>query len=124
LQTKPPESKWREHRLYQGSFLIQRYGFLARDFVLDDAGMLPLDRDPKVLMARRLELCVNLEDADFEDLIKVPGIGLKAAKNLIELRRSSKLSVGQLKRAGVIIKRALPFLDPGRFGQLSLSHFA
>lgn len=106
LENKKSESKWREYRLYQCSFLIQKYKFLAKDFVLDD-GMLDLEQDPKTAIAIKNELLVDISNASFKDLIKVPGIGIKTAKAVTENRPVKNLD--QIREFGVM-KRALPFI--------------
>jgi len=93
--------------LYQCSFLLQQFGFHAKDFVLDN-DRLPLSQDPKLLFAKKLELEVDINNAKYEELIKVPGIGLKTAKKILE-KRPIKGFDG-LKRCGVL-SRAIPFLQ-------------
>lgn len=115
LENKPAENKWREHRLYQSSFLIQKYGFREGDFILDDSNMLPLNCDPKFLFAKKYELHVDVNAATFNDLIKVPGIGLKTAERIIVARNAgTKLkNEKDLKKIGVVVQRALPFVKVG-----------
>lgn len=107
LENKQPENRWREYRLYQCSFLIQKYGYRARDFVLENE-MLPLNYDPKFLIAKQVELKVDLNNSKFEELIRVPGIGIKTAKKILESRPIRKST--QLKDLG-ILKRTLPFIE-------------
>jgi len=107
LENKQPENRWREYRLYQCSFLLQKYGFRAKDFVLEDE-MLPLNFDPKFLIAKQADLRVDLNNSKFEELIRVPGIGIKTAEKILEKRPIRGFN--QLKKLGVL-KRALPFLE-------------
>jgi len=106
LENREPENRWREYRLYQCSFLIQKYNFLSREFVLD-SDMLSLEEDPKLAIARKSELKVDVNNAEFDELIRVPGIGVQTAKNIIEKRPAKNLE--QLRQLGVL-KRALPFI--------------
>lgn len=117
LEDRPAENRWREYRLYQCSFLIQKYGYKAKEFVLKD-DMLSLEIDPKILIARHSGLMIDVNDAGFNELIRVPGIGIKAANNIIEKRPIRNLQ--QLKRIGVL-SRALPFIKVGKQIQTSLS---
>lgn len=117
LENKKPENKLREYRLYQCSFLIQRYNFLAGDFLLDN-DMLVLGEDPKTMIARKIELQVDINNASFKELIKVPGIGIQTAKNIIEKRPVKSLA--QLRKLGVL-KRALPFIMFNRQVQTKLN---
>lgn len=118
LEKKPAESKWREYRLYQCSFLIQKYNFFAKDFVLDELDKLPIDQDPKLMIAKRLELKVDINNCKYEDLIKIPGIGLKSAKLIMQSRPIKNLQ--QLKKLGVL-NRALQFIDFKREIQTNLN---
>jgi len=117
LENKKPENRWREYRLYQCSFLIQKYNFLARDFVLD-SGMLALEQDPKTVIAKSIGLQVDINSASFDELIKVPGIGIQTAKSIIEKRPVKNLT--HLRQLG-ILKRALPFIMFNRQVQTKLN---
>jgi predicted DNA-binding helix-hairpin-helix protein len=108
LESKQAENRWREYRLYQCSFLLQQYNYHAKDFVLDDFEKLPVNQDPKFLIAKQDELRVDVNNSEYEQLIKVPGIGLQTAKNILNNRPIKNLQ--QLKRLGVL-SRALQFLD-------------
>jgi predicted DNA-binding helix-hairpin-helix protein len=108
LENKSAESRWREYRLYQSSFLLQKYNFHAKDFVFDACDNLPLNQDPKFLIAKRNELKVDVNNASYEQLIEVPGIGPRTAKNILK-NRSIK-SFQQLRQLGVL-DRAIQFLD-------------
>lgn len=107
LESRPPENKWREYRLYQCSFLIQKYGYRTKEFVLEDE-MLPLSYDPKFLIAKQAELRVDLNNSSFKELIRVPGIGIKTAKKILE--KIPIRSFVQLKQLGVL-DRAIPFIE-------------
>jgi len=120
LESKEPENRWREYRLYQCSFLLQKYNFHANDFVLYEE-MLPLEQDPKTMIAIKTGLQVNINNASFDELIKVPGIGIKTAKNIIE--KSPLKSLIELRQVGVI-KRALPFIRFNKLIQTKLSSWS
>ncbi|MCS6998808.1 MAG: radical SAM protein [Aquificaceae bacterium] len=95
LENRAPENPIREHRLYQIDFLIREYQFGAEDFekILRD-GNLPLDKDPKTAWAEANPhlFPVELNTADYETLIRVPGIGKKTAKELIRRRKEKRIS--------------------------------
>jgi predicted DNA-binding helix-hairpin-helix protein len=113
MEWNPPTPKVREQRLYQADFLIRRYGFDFSEIVLDDKGNLPLDTDPKTAWARHhLDLFpVEVNAAEPEELLRVPGIGPRTAWRILEMRSKGKLkSVTDLKLAGVSLKRVAPFL--------------
>lgn len=124
LENKPAENGWREYRLYQSSFLVQKYGFEKKDFVLNNNDMLNLKYDPKFLFAAKNEISININSAEFSDLIKVPGIGIETANRILESRGLGARfnSTKELKNVGVILKRAAPFIEINS-RQTRLSHF-
>jgi predicted DNA-binding helix-hairpin-helix protein len=113
LENKPAENRWREYRLYQSSFLIQKYGFMRKDFVLDNKDMLSLKYDPKHIFASKNEISVSINTAPFEELVKVPGIGIETANRILESRALGARfkNMKELKNVGVIVKRAAPFVE-------------
>ncbi len=84
-----PVSKLRERRLYQAFKLLKYYGFTLRDIYLDNNLNLYLNKDPKEVWAERnIDFFpVDIERASFYELIRVPGIGPKRAKKILELRK-------------------------------------
>ncbi len=113
LESAPPTSPLREHRLYQGDFLLRFYGFRADELTYDAAGNLLLDRDPKLAWAlthpERFPIEVNR--AGRFQLLRVPGIGPRAADRILAARRQGMLrDLSQLGRLGVNTQRAAPFL--------------
>jgi len=119
LENKEPETPLREYRLYQSSFLLRDYDFEAKDFVFDDNDRLNLSQDPKYQIAKKKELIVDINETEFDELIKIPGIGLKTAQKIIENRPIKDAS--KLKSLGVILKRASPFIDINKIHQTTLS---
>ncbi len=109
LEDKKPENPWREFRLYQSSFLLRDYGFKAKEFVFDDKDGLNLREDPKFTMAKENDLLVDVNEASREELLRVPGIGLKTVEKIIDKRPFG--SIPSLRQAGVIVKRASPFIE-------------
>lgn len=121
LENKKPENPWREYRLYQSSFLLRDYSFEADDFVFDENDRLNLKQDPKFLIAKKEEIIVDVNNAEFQELIKAPGIGLKTAQKIIENRPIKNISL--LKSLGVILKRASPFIEINGVHQSRLSRW-
>jgi len=121
LENKKSENPWREYRLYQSSFLLRDYGFEIKNFVFDEYDQLNLRQDPKFLIAKNEELIVDINNAKYEELIKVPGIGLKTAQKIIQNRPIKNFST--LKHFGVILKRAVPFIEISGIHQTSLSNW-
>ena len=106
----PPESPARAHRLYQASFLIRDYGFRYKELPFTPDGMLP--GEPKEAWARaHPELFpVEVTSADYEELIRVPGIGPKAARAIIRARREGLGGLEDLARLGVNLNKAAPYI--------------
>jgi len=103
----------REHRLYQADFLFRYYGFRMEELIYDPSGNLDLTADPKQAYAsqhpERFPLEINR--ASVAELLRIPGIGPRSAKRIVTLRRECSFqSVEDLKRIGVVTKRALPFI--------------
>jgi predicted DNA-binding helix-hairpin-helix protein len=113
LENNPAENPWRQHRLYQASFLFRDYGFDLEEMPFDGAGRLPLDTDPKRAWAEvnLREAPVELNQAAREDLLRVPGIGPKGVEAILAARRRATLrSVGDLRQVGVRTKGIEPFV--------------
>lgn len=113
LESVPPTSPMRELRLYQADFLLRFYGFRADELVYDHDGLLDQDRDPKLAWALSHPevFPLDVNRADREQLLRVPGIGPKSADRIVAARRVSTLrDLGQLARLGVDIRRCQPFV--------------
>ena len=110
LDTKPP--LLREHRLYQADWLLRFYQFKVDEIVDDAYPDLDLEIDPKLSWAlRHPELFpVDINKADYELLLRVPGIGVKSAKLFVKPRRFSRLGFYELKKIGVVMKKAQYFI--------------
>jgi len=113
LQDHPPTPLLREHRLYQSDFLLRKYGFTLDDLVFDDSGNLPDEADPKLMWAKAHPefFPVEVNRASREELLRVPGIGPRSASRILKLRGRGKFrQLSDLRRIGVVAKRAAPFV--------------
>ena len=114
LEDHPAENPWRQHRLYQSSFLLRDYGFQMEELPFDQTGNLPLaHRSQAGLGAEGLsaDTPVELNRAEKQDLLRVPGIGPWAQRRSLppaELRTLTGLH--QLKALNINAKRAAPFV--------------
>ncbi|WP_087630025.1 putative DNA modification/repair radical SAM protein [Caballeronia telluris] len=101
----------REHRLYQADFLMRGYGFSASE-LLDAPGNLPLDVDPKLAwaLAHRERFPVDLNAAPVRTIARIPGIGMRNAKRLVELRRSRRIRYADLVRLRCGMEKVKPFV--------------
>ena len=102
----------REHRLYQADWLLRYYGFRADELLSEERPDFNVLVDPKCDWAlRHLEqFPVEVNRADYAILLRVPGIGVKSARRIVEARRFGRLDFPDLKRIGVVLKRAAYFL--------------
>lgn len=102
----------RENRLYQSDWLMRFYKFSATEIVSDDHPFLDLDVDPKLAYAlRNYHLYpVDVNTADYEMILRVPGIGVQSAQRIVHARKFGKLYSQHLKKIGVVMKRAQFFI--------------
>jgi len=102
----------RENRLYQADWLLRFYQFNVDEIVNEQFPNLDLELDPKLAYAlRHPELFpIDVNRADYEMLLRIPGVGVKSAKLIVTSRRYGKLSLEHLKKMGVVIKRAKYFI--------------
>lgn len=112
FENLPPTSHWRQHRLYQAFYLLRNYQFDLEDFQFEDS-QLPLDVDPKLSWANHnlLELPIEINKAEYHQLLRVPGIGPKSAKTIIQARRISTITEKiTLSKMGINLSRAEKFI--------------
>jgi putative DNA modification/repair radical SAM protein len=112
-QAGPPRQLLtREHRLYQADWLLRFYHFSAAEILDDESPFLDPHLDPKTAWAlKHLNFFpVEINRADYEALLRVPGIGAKTGRRIIETRRSRSLGFDGLRRLGAVLKRARYFI--------------
>lgn len=102
----------REHRLYQADWLLRYYHFQVNELLSEDKPNFNIYLDPKCDWALRHLECfpVEINRASYHTLLRVPGIGYKSAERIVKARRSAKLDFSDLKKIGVVLKRALYFI--------------
>ena len=102
----------REHRLYQADWLLRFYHFSAAEILGEDEPFLDTHIDPKTAWAlKHIDFFpVEINRADYETLLRVPGIGAKTARRVIETRRSRSLGFDGLRRIGAALKRDRYFI--------------
>jgi predicted DNA-binding helix-hairpin-helix protein len=107
---KPP--LMREHRLYQADWLMRFYGFSAQELADPAEGMLDLALDPKLAWAlgNRAAFPVDVNRAEREALLRVPGFGTKSVGRILGARRHKRLRYDDLARIGAQMKKAQPFV--------------
>lgn len=113
LEGIPKTDPLREHRLYQASYLLRDYGFQVEDLPFTASGDLPLPVDPKQAWAQQhlRENPLEVNRADEEQLLRVPGIGPKGVRAILQARSLQPLrDLSGLKKLGVITERAAPYL--------------
>lgn len=102
----------REHRLYQADWLLRFYDFTVDELLTKERPNFNMMIDPKADWAvRHLELFpVEINRADYHLLLRIPGIGVNSARRIISARRFGSLTFEDLKKIGVVLKRALYFI--------------
>lgn len=107
---KPP--LLREHRLYQADWLLRFYGFRAEELLDESTPDFNPLVDPKCSWAlAHLDFFpVEVNTLDYETLLRIPGVGVTSAKRILFSRRGGKLRIDDLKKLGVVMKRAQYFL--------------
>jgi predicted DNA-binding helix-hairpin-helix protein len=113
LENAPAAPAMREHRLYQASHLLNDYGFEADEVVYGKGGNLPLSLDPKAAwaIAHPERFPVEVQSADYETLVRVPGVGPLTARRIVDARASEVFrGIADLKAIGVLTNRAAGFL--------------
>jgi putative DNA modification/repair radical SAM protein len=102
----------RENRLYQSDWLMRFYKFKAEEILSEEHPFLDLDVDPKLGYAlRNLHLFpIDINTADYELILRIPGVGVQSAQRIIQARRHRRLNIGHLKKIGVVLKRAKFFI--------------
>jgi putative DNA modification/repair radical SAM protein len=109
----------REHRLYQADWLMRFYGFAPDEIPTAGGGMLSLDMDPKLAWAltHRERFPVDVNRADREMLLRIPGLGVKAVKRILAARRVRAVTLEDLARLHVPLRKVMPFITaPGHSG--------
>ena len=102
----------REHRLYQADWLMRFYEFTCDEIVNEEHPQLDTDIDPKLAYALRHPYIfpVDLNTADYEMILRVPGIGVQSAKLIVNNRRFGRITLAHLKRMHVALNRAKYFI--------------
>ena len=108
--TAPPLA--REHRIYQADWLLRFYGFTVSELFGKDSANLDPDLDPKVTWALRNldQFPIEINKASYETLMRIPGIGNISARRIIRQRRVRAVRFEDLKKMGVVMKRAKYFV--------------
>ena len=102
----------RENRLYQADWLLRFYEFKVDELVDNRTPDLDLEIDPKLAWALRHPefFPVNIQTADYESILRVPGIGVRSAKLIVTSRRFSRIGFYELKKMGAVMKKAKYFI--------------
>ncbi|MDO8870302.1 MAG: radical SAM protein [Methanobacteriaceae archaeon] len=130
LEDTPLESRAEPHhnrpnRLYQADALLNSYNFNLEELVFKENGLLDVDEDPKYSAARSMDIFpVEINHASYHDLIRVPGIGTISAGKIIAIRKKHTFTkLEELKKLGVAVKRAEPFIKLKGIYQTPLDFF-
>lgn len=113
LENRPRSNPWRQHRLYQAFFLLRDYHFNFEEMVFNASGNLDLEKDPKLLWAEQnlLYQPVEINRADYQQLMKIPGIGAVSAQKICVFRKHHKIrDLSTLHNIGISTSRASKFI--------------
>ncbi|WP_140984051.1 putative DNA modification/repair radical SAM protein [Asticcacaulis tiandongensis] len=113
----------REHRLYQADWLYRFYGFNIDEITASQPdGMLELDIDPKLswALANRARFPVDINSADKELLLRVPGLGVKTVLSILKARKHKRLGLEDLARLKVSVKKVKAFISASGWAPVSL----
>ena len=112
----------REHRLYQADWLMRFYGYEVDEITTKSQPNLDLDIDPKLSWALRNRdfFPIDLNKADYEVILRIPGLGVRNAKRIITARRFHHIRVNDLIKMRVNLKKCLPFMITGDHQPASL----
>lgn len=102
----------REHRLYQADWLLRFYGFRATELLSENRPNFNVLMDPKCNWAigHLEQFPVEINKADYYTMLRVPGIGVKSAQRIVKARKTATLTFEDLKKMGVVLKRAIYFI--------------
>lgn len=102
----------REHRLYQADWLLRFYGFRTSELLSEKKQNFNVLLDPKCdwAVSHLEKFPIEIQNASYYTLLRVPGIGTKSAGRIIEARRHAVLDFADLKKIGVVLKRAVYFI--------------
>ncbi|WP_288221851.1 putative DNA modification/repair radical SAM protein [uncultured Clostridium sp.] len=108
--THPPLA--REHRLYQADWLLRFYGFKAKELLKDEDENFDLNFDPKTSWALNNinNFPMEINKVSYDELLRIPGIGVRSARRILITRKVHNLSFEDLKKIGVVLKRAKYFI--------------
>ncbi|MDF2948408.1 MAG: radical domain protein [Sedimentibacter sp.] len=102
----------REHRLYQADWLMRFYYFHSEELFTEIEPNLDLEFDPKMMYALRNihKFPIEINKASYEELLRIPGLGVTSAQRIIRERKNAELSYDSLKKMKTVLKRAKYFI--------------
>jgi len=112
----------RENRLYQADWLMRFYQFRVDEIVNEQYPDLDLELDPKLAYALRHpeQFPIDINTADYEMILRIPGVGVKSAKLIVTSRRYGRLTLEHLRKMGVVTKRAKYFITCNELPMLTI----
>ncbi|GAB6055520.1 radical SAM protein [Methanobacterium movens] len=125
LEKRPPGNPIRSFRLYQADALLNSYKFKVDELIFQEDGFLDSALDPKYAAAINMDIFpVEINQGPYRDLIRVPGIGTLSARRIISIRKKHPFKkLEELKKIGVVVHRAEPFIKLEGNYQSSLDSF-
>lgn len=110
ISTMPPLV--REHRLYQADWLMRFYYFHSEELFTETEQNLDLEFDPKMMYALRNinKFPIEINKASYEELLRIPGLGVTSAQRIMRERKNAELSYDSLRKMKTVLKRAKYFI--------------
>lgn len=110
VSTMPP--LLREHRLYQADWLMRFYYYKSEELFTEVEQNLDLEFDPKMMYALRNidKFPIEINNASYEELLRIPGLGVTSAQRIIRERKNAQISYDSLKKMRTVLKRAKYFI--------------
>ena len=110
ISTMPPLR--REHRLYQADWLMRFYYFKSSELFTEIEPNLDLEFDPKMMYALRNmdKFPIEINKASYEELLRIPGLGVTSARRIVQERKNAELSYDSLRKMKTVLKRARYFI--------------
>ncbi|WP_461461122.1 radical SAM protein [Methanobrevibacter sp.] len=125
LENRCDCNQQRTNQLYHADALLNEYKFKTKELVFDEENNISLTEDPKILAASKMDIFpLEVNSANLHDLIRVPGIGLKSARRIMDIRVKQPFKdINDLKKIGVVTSRAEPYIKLEGNYQSALDNF-
>lgn len=125
LENREEETQKRQNKLYKADFLIKEYKYKIKEITNIMTGDMLPEEDPKIALAKQyFNGRADINESNWDELIRIPGIGLVTAQRILAKRKQQKISTyTELKKIGANTKRAAPYIEIKGKKQLTLTNY-